>query len=196
MSPEQARGLRTIDHRTDLYSLGLVTYMMFTGNLAFNGDTLGELLLQICTQPLPGLLAAAPWLPPPMEAWFQKACAREPDQRFPTAQAFIESMRIAGGLSAGLEHSGSYVPVAPGSSPGMSPMGRPPGPMDLRPPPTMSDATVPHRVRIARRRRPPRTALSPTTAPSPPRLPGAPGRSRWWRRPRSPCCSSAWAWRS
>jgi len=117
MSPEQARGLRTIDHRTDLYSLGLVTYMMFTGNLAFNGDTLGELLLQICTQPLPGLLAAAPWLPPPMEAWFQKACAREPDQRFPTAQAFIESMRIAGGLSAGIEQPGSYVPVAPGSLP-------------------------------------------------------------------------------
>src|SRR5580700_845845 len=103
MSPEQARGLRTIDHRTDLYSLGLVTYMMFTGNLAFNGDTLGELLLQICTQPLPSLLAGAPWLPPPMEGWFLKACAREPDARFPTAQAFVESMRIAGGLSAGIE---------------------------------------------------------------------------------------------
>jgi serine/threonine-protein kinase len=151
MSPEQARGLRTIDHRTDLYSLGLVTYMMFTGNMAFNGDTLGELLLQICTQPLPSLLAGARWLPPAMEAWFQKACAREPDQRFPTAQAFIESMRIAGGLSAGLEHSGSYVPMvpsAPGSAPGMTPVGRPPGPMDLRPPPTMSDATVPNRAQI------------------------------------------------
>jgi len=126
MSPEQARGLRTIDHRTDLYSLGLVTYMMFTGNMAFNGDTLGELLLQICTQPLPSLLAGARWLPPAMEAWFQKACAREPDQRFPTAQAFIESMRIAGGLSAGLEHSGSYVPMVP-SAPGSawpSPAGR------------------------------------------------------------------------
>jgi eukaryotic-like serine/threonine-protein kinase len=151
MSPEQARGLRTIDHRTDLYSLGLVTYMMFTGNIAFNGETLGELLLQICTQPLPNLLAGAPWLPPTMEVWFQKACAREPDQRFPTAQAFIESMRIAGGLSAGLERPASNVPLAPGSSPGSlpasipvsMPMGRPPGPMDLRPPPTMSDATRP-----------------------------------------------------
>jgi eukaryotic-like serine/threonine-protein kinase len=144
MSPEQARGLRTIDHRTDLYSLGLVTYMMFTGNIAFNGETLGELLLQICTQPLPSLLAGAPWLPPAMETWFQKACAREPDGRFPTAQAFIDSMRIAGGLS--MSHA-SNVPLAPGSSPGVvaisMPMGRPPGPMDLRPPPTMSEATRP-----------------------------------------------------
>ncbi len=154
MSPEQARGLRTIDHRTDLYSLGLVTYMMFTGNVAFGGETLGELLLQICTQPLPSLLAGAQWLPPAMEQWFQKACAREPDQRFPNAQAFVDSMRIAAGISSSADRSGSFVPSQPMSqpvSPGAvsMPMGRPPGPLDMRPPPTFSDATVPRRAPIA-----------------------------------------------
>jgi serine/threonine protein kinase len=140
MSPEQARGLRTIDFRTDLYSLGLVSYMMFTGNVAFGGETLGELLLQICTQPLPSLIASARWLPPPMEQWFHKACAREPGDRFPTAQAFVESLRMAAGLSAPGDRSGPL--------PQMTPHGvaaRPPGPMDLRPAPTTSDATVPNR---------------------------------------------------
>jgi serine/threonine-protein kinase len=163
MSPEQARGLRTIDHRTDLYSLGLVTYMMFTGNMVFSGETLGELLLQICTQPLPSLLASARWLPPAMEDWFQKACAREPDQRFQTAQAFVEAMRIAAGISTGPERSGSFVPQSvqsqpqlPGASnPVSMPVGRPPGPMDLRPPPTLSDATVPNRT--------PAPAMTPST---------------------------------
>jgi len=100
MSPEQARGLRTIDFRTDLYSLGLVAYTMLTGNLAFSGESLGDLLLQICTQPLPSLRAAAPWLPPAMEAWFQQACAREPDQRYPSAQAFVDALRAAAGVGA------------------------------------------------------------------------------------------------
>jgi serine/threonine-protein kinase len=100
MSPEQARGLKSIDVRTDLYSLGLVTYTMLTGNLAFSGESLGDLLLQICTQPLPSLRASAPWLPPAMEDWFQRACAREPDHRYPTAQAFIDSLRAAAGGGA------------------------------------------------------------------------------------------------
>jgi serine/threonine-protein kinase len=99
MSPEQARGLRSIDARTDIYSLGLVTYTMLTGRLPFSGVTLGDLLLQICAEPLPSLRAFAPQLPPPVEEWFQKACAKLPDDRFPTAPALAEGLRIAAGIS-------------------------------------------------------------------------------------------------
>jgi hypothetical protein len=99
MSPEQARGLRGIDARTDIYSLGLVTYTMLTGRLPFSGVTLGDLLLQICAEPLPSLRAFAPNLPPPVEDWFQKACARLPEERFPTAPALAEGLRIAAGIS-------------------------------------------------------------------------------------------------
>jgi serine/threonine-protein kinase len=99
MSPEQARGLRGIDARTDIYSLGLVTYTMLTGRLPFSGVTLGDLLLQICAEPLPALRALAPNLPPPVEDWFQKACARLPEERFPTAQTLAEGLRIAAGIS-------------------------------------------------------------------------------------------------
>jgi serine/threonine-protein kinase len=99
MSPEQARGLKTIDQRTDLYSLGLVAYTMFTGNLAFSSESFGDLLLQICTAPLPSLAAGAPWLPPGVEAWFQKACAREPNDRYASAQDFIDGLRTAAGIT-------------------------------------------------------------------------------------------------
>jgi hypothetical protein len=97
MSPEQARGLKSIDHRTDIYSLGLVAYTMLTGNLAFSSESFGDLLLQICTAPLPSLCANAPWLPASMEAWFQRACAREPQYRFGSAQEFAEALRAAAG---------------------------------------------------------------------------------------------------
>jgi serine/threonine-protein kinase len=99
MSPEQARGLKSIDQRTDLYSLGLVAYTIFTGNLAFSSESFGDLLLQICTAPLPSLCANAPWLPASMEGWFQRACAREPANRFGTAQEFADSLRMASALA-------------------------------------------------------------------------------------------------
>jgi hypothetical protein len=95
MSPEQARGLKSIDHRTDLYSLGLVAYTLLTGNLAFSSESFGDLLLQICTAPLPSLCANAPWLPPSLDVWFQRACARDPQDRFGSAQEFSDALRAA-----------------------------------------------------------------------------------------------------
>jgi hypothetical protein len=118
MSPEQARGLRSIDSRTDLYSLGLVTYTMLTGGLPFSGESLGDLLLQICTEPLPRLRAAAPSLPVAMENWFQRACARQPEDRFPSAQALVEALRIAAGISTSRQNDpmGGRIPGMPGLS--------------------------------------------------------------------------------
>jgi serine/threonine protein kinase len=123
MSPEQARGLKTIDLRTDLYSLGLVAYTMFTGNLAFSSESFGDLLLQICTAPLPSLSATASWLPPTMEAWFQRACAREPQNRFSSAQEFADSLQAAAGVT--IQTGGSSRPGAPSQIPsGQLPSGQ------------------------------------------------------------------------
>ncbi len=95
MSPEQARGLKTLDYRTDLYALGLVAHTLLTGKVAFNSESLTDLIVRICTMPLPSMLATAPWLPATMEAWFQRACAREPGDRFQSAPEMIDALRAA-----------------------------------------------------------------------------------------------------
>ncbi|HEV3191984.1 MAG TPA: protein kinase [Polyangiaceae bacterium] len=114
MSPEQARGLRGIDHRTDLYSLGLVAYTMLTGHMAFYSESFGDILLKICTEPLPSIRASAN-VPERVDAWFQHVCAREPAARCASAQEFIDTLRAAAGvdgarpsvLQSGADHSGS-----------------------------------------------------------------------------------------
>jgi serine/threonine-protein kinase len=57
MSPEQAAGEREIDGRSDLYSLGIVTYQMLTGELPFNAPTVAGILMKQITQAAPDVRA-------------------------------------------------------------------------------------------------------------------------------------------
>lgn len=92
MSPEQVRGASSVDSRADLYSFGMVVYNMLTGTYAFEGQSFGDLLVSICTDPLPELSRAAPGAPPALGAWFQKTCARDPDDRYQTAEEVIQGL--------------------------------------------------------------------------------------------------------
>ncbi len=114
MSPEQVRGASSVDHRADLYSLGMVVYNMVTGTYAFDGASFGDLLVSICTEPLPSLRDAAPWVPPSLEQWFEKACARDPEDRFAHADEMVEALAEAAGVVSG-RHS-----MVEGSLPGAS----------------------------------------------------------------------------
>jgi serine/threonine-protein kinase len=86
MSPEQARGGRAVDHRADLWSLAAILYRSVTGVPAFDGVSGVDVIVQVCTGPLPVATKAAPDLPPAMDAFFHKALAREPEQRFASAR--------------------------------------------------------------------------------------------------------------
>lgn len=96
MSPEQVRGASSVDARADLYSFGMVIYNMLTGTHAFEGQSFGDLLVSICTDPLPDLTKSAPSASPELNRWFQKACARDPDNRYQSAgdlmKAFSEAI--------------------------------------------------------------------------------------------------------
>ncbi len=113
MSPEQARGLKSIDHRTDLYSLGLVTYTMLTGRDAFEGESFGDILIKICVEPLPRLSPSAN-VPITMGPWFEHACARDPAHRCASAQEFVETLRLASGLGAATSPPSSELRHEPG----------------------------------------------------------------------------------
>jgi serine/threonine-protein kinase len=84
ISPEQARDSHAVDHRTDLWSVGVILYECLTGRLPFVSAGV-DLLVAICTSPVPPPSHAAPELSPDVDAFFARALARDPAQRFQSA---------------------------------------------------------------------------------------------------------------
>jgi eukaryotic-like serine/threonine-protein kinase len=101
MSPEQVRGASSVDSRSDLYSLGMVFYNMLSGTYAFDGESFADVFVAICTGPVPDLRMAAPWVPESVADWFQRACARDVQERFQSADEMIEALDLALGVSTG-----------------------------------------------------------------------------------------------
>jgi serine/threonine protein kinase len=99
MAPEQARGLRTIDTRADLWSLGVIAYKCVTGVLPFEGESVGDLLVKICTSPPPTPSLTVPGLPPAFDVWFARALEREPERRFQSPTELADALALAAGLS-------------------------------------------------------------------------------------------------
>lgn len=93
MSPEQCRGLKDIDHRADLWALGVIAYECLVGKVPFDGEVLGDLLLRICMDPLPvPSQHARGALPAAFDAWFAKAVARDRTVRFQSALELATSL--------------------------------------------------------------------------------------------------------
>ncbi len=92
MSPEQFTG-RPIDSRSDIYSLGVMTYEMLSGKLPFKADTAWEWATQHMTQPPIPIesLPEASRATEPMRAALRKALAKSPDDRFQTVREFIDA---------------------------------------------------------------------------------------------------------
>jgi serine/threonine-protein kinase len=126
MAPEQARGLRTIDHRADLWSLGVIAYKCVTGVLPFEGESVGDLLVKICTAPPPTPSLTAPGLPPSFDAWFVRTMEREPDRRFASATELAEALAFAAGISVRRGPSSSQPDGGRAETVGATPYGPPP----------------------------------------------------------------------
>ena len=82
MSPEQACGAPYIDHRTDIYSAGVLLYEMITGVRPFEGDTYNEIITKIVGAPFPAPITANPKIPKALNRIVLKSMARNPDDRF------------------------------------------------------------------------------------------------------------------
>ncbi len=114
MSPEQAQGLKTVDRRSDVWSLGVVAYECLTGKRPFVARGLAPLVARIVGAPVPVPSEVAPEanLPPEIDAWMGRALARAPGDRFPSAGALAASFRAAAGASDEGEHGAPYGPTA------------------------------------------------------------------------------------
>jgi serine/threonine-protein kinase len=95
MSPEQVVGAKAIDFRTDLWSLGVVAFEALTGKKPFYAETVGALALKIHRDPIPLPSDACGDLPEAVDAWFVRACAREPEARYASAKDLAESFARA-----------------------------------------------------------------------------------------------------
>ena len=84
MSPEQAEG-RSIDERSDLFSLGVILFEMVTGRRPFQGDSLAALLSSILRDEPPSARSLRPALPPELDAVLTKALAKKVEFRYSTA---------------------------------------------------------------------------------------------------------------
>jgi len=111
MSPEQVVGAKDLDHRTDLWALGVVLYELIAGTTPYTDhETLGALLVAICSKPAKPLRELAPKTTEATAAITAKALALDPANRYQTADALLADLQAALG-GAPLRLSDADLPV-------------------------------------------------------------------------------------
>ncbi|MEA2007540.1 MAG: protein kinase, partial [Chloroflexota bacterium] len=95
MSPEQVHGDKDLDGRCDLYALGIIFYQMLVGNVPYQATTPAKVMMMQVLEPVPDLLAMGLDLPYTVETWFEKAMAKDPDDRFATASDMFDALKDA-----------------------------------------------------------------------------------------------------
>lgn len=107
MSPEQCKGDK-IDHRSDIYSLGVMTYQMLAGHVPFTAETAVGILMKHLTQPLP-IPPRGVALPPAVNGVLRKSMARNPRDRFASAGEFGEAFQRSADQRATVTIHGSEI---------------------------------------------------------------------------------------
>ena len=94
LPPEQARGLH-VDERSDLYAVGIVMYEMLTGTVPFKGDSAVTVALKHVNEMATEPAQLVPGLPYSLNQIVLKAIAKDPDDRYQSAEQFARDLRAA-----------------------------------------------------------------------------------------------------
>jgi len=109
MSPEQVRGL-DVDERTDIFSLGVLTYELITGERPFEGDTTSDVIVSLLTKE-PASIASGTEVPADLERMVGKCLEKSPENRYQSAQEVLDDLEhlrrdIDSGVAVKLAESG------------------------------------------------------------------------------------------
>jgi eukaryotic-like serine/threonine-protein kinase len=97
MSPEQCRGTRAVDHRSDIYSLGVIFYEMLTGQPPFVSEGFGDLVNMHLNVPPASARSKRPEIPLAVDALVLKMLAKSPEDRYPDMTAVQGALKASGG---------------------------------------------------------------------------------------------------
>jgi serine/threonine-protein kinase len=149
MSPEQARGHASkVGPSADLWALGLIAFRLLTGRNYWTSEQMAELIGQILYEPMVPPSRLAPHLGPMFDLWFDRACNRDVDRRFPSASEQVKQLAAALGVSTSqgtgffgtsqasqMDGSIPYAPGRPGAVPSHTPSAMSLSSMQLSVPP-------------------------------------------------------------
>ncbi len=138
MAPEQIKGDK-VDSRTDIYSLGIIMYEMLTGKVPFDRPNSVHIMMAHVNEPPPPMRSINPdiQITPSSEELILKCLAKDPDQRFPSMEYLLNSLKSVGGAAmtatlSGVLSSGDFMAVT-GSSGAVATGSGPNQPMFLSP---------------------------------------------------------------
>lgn len=95
VSPEQLQNAKTVDHRADIFSLGVVTYEALSGKLPFTGDGIAATIVKIMSQEEVPLHIVMPSIPAELSACVTRALRKRPRDRYRSVVEFVREFRLA-----------------------------------------------------------------------------------------------------
>ena len=115
LAPEQVQG-ETVDHRADIYSLGIVLFEMLTGKLPFGGDSPVVVAYKRVAEDVPSAMSINPGVPRELDVIVARATGRAASSRFATAGQMVEALREQAPRSdtgdiGGLVHHTQAIPI-------------------------------------------------------------------------------------